>query len=241
MLKALKPDVLCLQETELNFVNFLDELFRNPDLNTWKIYYAHTGYGGNLAIAWDTYRLDLNNFESILLPQLPRSVIFQRLKGHTKPLQRSVLVGTFLTAGKVLRISNLQLSWEGGSRFRLGQLAYFLKKLHQSFAHADIIAGDFNTWVPSAFRRGQEKKVERLLGKEYINVLPNLRFTCDTSYVDPQDWWFSLSKILAPIGIKMRTRLDYIFARNLNVISSKMLDWPGSDHRPLIGIFDFIF
>ena len=230
-------DVICLQETERPCVQPLNKLFGGPDFNAWKIHYAHAGRGGNLALAWNSSRLASKGFETVLLPTLPGATLVQWLQGNTWPLQRAALAGTFSVDDKVLRISSVQLAWEGGSRYRMRQLAFFRDALTRSAAFGDIIGGDFNTIAPSLFRRNQQAKVGRVLGPEYTSALPDLPWTCDLSYTAPEDWWYNAAKILKPLGIKARSRLDYLFARNLKVVSAEMLDWPGSDHRPLIGTF----
>jgi endonuclease/exonuclease/phosphatase family metal-dependent hydrolase len=143
-------------------------------------------------------------------------------------------VGNFLFRGKALRVTSAHLGWEGGVRHRLKQLAFLREFLDSSPADCDVVAGDFNTWAPAVFRRRQGKKVQKVLGADYTNTLPKLKWSCDLSYSVPQDGWGPVIRICKPLRIKLKSRLDYLFARNLEVIDAEMLDLPGSDHRPLL-------
>lgn len=226
-------DVLCLQEAEVSFEKPLNEVLRAIGLHMWEVRYAHSGAGGDLALAWNTSRIVLQNMEAVLLP-IVTPVFLQRIKGHTTPYRREALIGRFLVDRKVIRITNVHLAWEGGIRHRLEQLIFLKKKLPETSADADIVGGDFNTFAPSFLRRLQQKKVEAVLGEKYVNVFPDLHWSFDIKYTAPEDKWETLAKICRLLGIKVRSRLDYIFTRNMKIVSAEMLDLLGSDHRPLI-------
>jgi endonuclease/exonuclease/phosphatase family metal-dependent hydrolase len=232
-------DVLCLQETEVSFEDTLNEVFQTDELSAWKIEYAHCGIGGNIALAWNASRLTLKNLEIIPLPTI-RPKLDQRLRGFNIVLQRGALAGTFLVAGTEVRITSAHLAWEGGVKHRIKQLAFLRHKLEQKSVNADIIGGDFNTFAPSIFYRIQEKKVEETLGEQYVDVLPDLPWSYDLAFTAPQDGWQTLIKIFRLFGIKMHARLDYLFARNIKVSSAKMINLPGSDHKPLIASFELL-
>jgi endonuclease/exonuclease/phosphatase family metal-dependent hydrolase len=226
--------VICLQEADPPFKRLLEDFLKRPEYKNWQARYAHQGPVSNLAILWDSSALKPEKFHDILLPNLGRADLVQRLKRHTEVFQRGALVGNFSVGEKAVRITSAHLGWEGGVRHRLNQLAFLKNYLDAHPADADVVAGDFNTWAPAMFRRRQGKKVQKVLGQAYTNALPKLKWSCDLSYSVPQDGWGPVIKICRPLGIKLKSRLDYLFARNLKVVSAEMLDLPGSDHRPLM-------
>ena len=230
-------DVICLQEADLPFENPLNDLLKHEALKNWQVQYTHYGIAGNVALMWNSDRVKLQHAETILLPRLPGLSILQKLRGGKEILQRVALTGEFLVDGKIVHITGTHLAWEGGVKHRLKQLAYLRGHLSKQPYDREVLAGDFNTFAPAALRYFQGKKVQNILGERYINALPNLHWSCDISYTAPQDGWDNIVKVFNFFGIKMRSRLDYLFARNLKIISSEMLDLPGSDHRPLIATF----
>ena len=125
--------------------------------------------------------------------------------------------------------------YERGRRRQLSALTERVQRLVPARAPL-IVAGDFNTLAPRALRHVHEKRVEQALGPQYINALPRLSWSYDTSHADPGDGLGFLPK-LHRAGVRFRARLDYIFATNVSVTSSAMHDLPGSDHRPLIAAF----
>lgn len=228
--------VICLQEAEVSFEKILNEFLQVQKLDSWKAYYVHFGPGGNLAFIWDGATLELQDIQTVLLPVIA-PVFMQRIKNHNTALQRVAMVARFAINGQSIRITNVHLAWEGGNRHRLKQLKYLKEHLNTFKINTDIIAGDFNTFLPQYFYKIQQHKIESLLGKEYINILPNLTWTCDITYTAPQDKWETIAKICKMLKVKLRSKLDYIFVRNAIIVSTEMLDLPGSDHRPLIATF----
>ncbi|HLD12289.1 MAG TPA: hypothetical protein VJB87_01715 [Candidatus Nanoarchaeia archaeon] len=225
--------VFCLQEADVCFEKPLKSFLKNKHLKNWRVQYARVGLGGNLAVLWDASCLSAGKFETLWLPCLPRPPLISRLKGHGGIIKRGALVGTFVSKNKIVRVVNCHLAWEGGIKHRLVQLNYLKEKL-PDIGISDVIAGDFNTFAPSFLRRLQQVKVESLLGPSWKNVLPDISWSCDVSYSAPQDKWETVVGICRLLDIKLQSRLDYIFVRNVSVIGAKMIDLPGSDHRPLM-------
>lgn len=232
-------DTLCIQEADPPFPEVFDEFLHASNMKDWKVRYVHVDRGGNLATAWNSSKLDLKEFEVIPLPVLPKPSNLQRLKGHNIIMQRVGAAAGFLVEGKLVRITNVHLAWEGGVRHRLEQLRHLRDVLAKHPVEADVLGGDFNTVAPARLRRLQQKRVEAILGPEWTNALASLAWSWDTAYTAPQDKGKFVANIARPLGLKLRARLDYLFSRNLKVMSADMFDLPGSDHRPLVGTFDF--
>jgi len=215
-------DVICLQEADIPFEEHLNKFLL--DFSNWSVRYFHSGKGSNLAVMWNTKKLELTHVEAILLPK----------PSDDTPRQRAAQVATFTTEGKTLRVSNVHLAWEGGVSHRFVQLQYLKKILSQSDCEHEIIVGDFNTFAPAMFRNIQKRKAQKTLGDGWKNALPDLVWTCDVSRSFKQDNFHLFSTALKRLGFKLRSCLDYVFIKNLRVIKGEMLDLPGSDHRPLL-------
>lgn len=235
-------DVVCLQEAAPTFEKQLAAFLESPKMQSWKMHCVHVGSGGSLAILWDSSRVAARGFETVSLPRLSRPILIERLKGRNEMYQRAAIMGQFDALGYRFNITNVHLAWEGGIRHRLTQLSHLTNMLP---AHEDgngiagsILAGDFNTFaLPRALKRQQER-IGEVLGPRWQDALPELSWNFDISYTAPQNNSEAIVKICRSLGMKMRARMDYIFVKNLAVISSEMLDLPGSDHRPLLARFE---
>lgn len=235
-------DVICLQEAEVDFEENLQK-FIIEELSGWQMRSAHAGFGGNVAILWKENRLTLTRTELIRLPKLRVPSRLQRLTTrrlkHLKKMNtdRAALVGYFETDGMSFQIASAHVAWEGGSRHRMRQIRFLRETLEKAHADVRIIAGDFNTLAfRTKRRRAHEKRVEEALGARYVNALPNLAWSHDTSVADPGDG-LGFLPALHRRGVTFRSRLDYIFGSGVSVISGEMHDLPGSDHRPLVATF----
>ncbi|KKT81934.1 MAG: hypothetical protein A3B99_04620 [Candidatus Yanofskybacteria bacterium RIFCSPHIGHO2_02_FULL_44_12b] len=229
-------NIICIQEADPPFKNLLNDFVRNKK---WQVIYFYDTKGCNLAIAWNPEFLRFQGSENILLPMPRKPSLAQRIIiGSIEKLQRGALSASFLASDKVIRVTNAHLAWEGGIKHTLLQLGHLKWQLNKRQNDHEVLAGDFNTFAPSILRKIKQRKVEEVLGECWTNQFPNIFWTCDTSYVAPQDGVTPYANFLRSLGIKMRSRLDYIFTLNLNAVSGEMLDLPGSDHRPVIGIFE---
>ncbi|MEK7133979.1 MAG: endonuclease/exonuclease/phosphatase family protein [Patescibacteria group bacterium] len=229
-------DIVCLQEAEPQFAGAIDTLLIEKNLSHWRVHHAHVGFGGNLAILWNTDRLDLVDTKIVRFHKLRVPSRLQRIRGFTDSIERAALIGTFMCGEKTIQVANAHIAWEGGMKHRMRQIQHLRETIEEDAADARIVAGDFNTVGLHALRHARERKVEQTLGKKYVNALPKLRWSFDIAYSDPRDKLRILASLYY-LGVKFRNRLDYIFAAHLDVISATMHDLPGSDHRPLVATF----
>lgn len=227
-------DVICMQEADLPFQKELDNLLRAKE---WKVVYYNNTLACNLAIAWNPSVLTLQDKENIPLPKLEKITLKQLIVDSTQDIQRGALRANFLIDGKVIEITNAHLAWEGGIKHTLLQLTHLKKKLRKQKSKYKILAGDFNTFALKIFKRAKERKIEKVL--EDWSPLPNISWTWDTLYTAPQDGITPYANFLNSIGIKMRSKLDHVFFRNLKIKSSETIDLPGSDHRPIFVEIEF--
>ncbi len=232
-------DVICLQEAEVRFKGALRKFIGQKDLAGWQMHSGHGGYGGNVAILWNSDRLRLVQTRLINLPKpaLPSALDrlqIQLLKKFNT--DRVALVGLFESEGQIFQITSVHIAWEGGSRHRVRQIQHMREALEKEHADVRIIAGDFNTLAPRALRHVHERRVEEALGAHYVNALPKLSWSYDISHADPRDG-LGFLPTLHRAGVRFRARLDYIFGTNVSIVSAQMHDLPGSDHRPLMATF----
>ena len=231
-------NVVCLQETDLSFKKSLNTLLKKESGN-WKVRYFHTGIACNLAIIWNDKYLKLKDIKPIYLPTLSKPSITQRFLRNKQIFKRGALSACFVINRKTIRVTNAHIGWEGGIKHRMRQLKYLREALGKEQADHGILSGDFNTFAPAMFRHFQKRKVERILGKEWVNALPHLKWSCDISYTTPQDGWEKVIKICRLFRIRVRSLLDYMFIYNMTIVSAEMLDLEGSDHHPQLGKFEF--
>lgn len=230
-------DVICLQETEPRFAQRLDVLLQEPALAKWAVEYAHAERGGHMAILWNTKRLSLKKSEVFLLPTLGRPSHLQRIYGRPSVYQRLALIAEFTCGEHALTISNVHLAWEGGMRHRFRQVRALRTALEARADAPMIVCGDFNTIGPRLINTLQGARARHLLGPGFFDAHPKLRWSFDISYIDPESWRGGVAH-LRRMGVRLRSRLDYMFARNLRPVSADMHDLPGSDHRPLTATFE---
>jgi endonuclease/exonuclease/phosphatase family metal-dependent hydrolase len=230
--------IICLQEADPPFKEFLDALLRNPRYQSWRVEYATVSMGGNLATLWNSNKVQFQSSEIIPLPVLKRRAVSEMLKGLSGTRRRIGLSCEFLLAGKIMRVTNVHLAWEGGKKQRLRQVIYLKKVLAEKPVDHDLIAGDFNT-VSELTRQQEEKNIALAFGPGYINALPDIPWSFDIIHdYAPQDGLETVTKICRAVGITFRSRLDYFFTRNLETVSGEMFDLRGSDHRPLLAKFN---
>lgn len=234
-------DAICLQEAEIKFEKGLRDFLRDCSNGSWEMRSVHAGLGGNVATLWNAEKLRLRDMTVIPLPKVRLEISgsiphFRKLAEKTN---RVALVGEFEMNGHAIQIANTHLAWEGGSRHRLRQLRHLREALEKTSPDFRVVTGDFNTIAPLTLRRMHERRIEKTLGAEFRNAFPRLPWTYDLSFTDPQDG-LQFMGTLSRAGVKLRRRLDYMFAKDMTVLAGQMHDLPGSDHRPLIATFAFL-
>jgi endonuclease/exonuclease/phosphatase family metal-dependent hydrolase len=239
-------DLFCLQELQKipkrefvgdKFISFLGREWKGEYLLDKKNPYLGLGLG----VLWNTFSLKLIDVDEILLPKTKPFNFVERLKTRAKePVQRGALVATFKISKKILRIVNLHLDWQGGFRQRKQQLNYIISYLKKrGNVDYEIFCGDFNTIGPTLFFKKRQRKINEILGVDFINVFPDLRWTQDLKSFDPEVKYASLHKKALRLGVNFHQKLDYVFSKGLLIKEAKMLKFEGSDHFPLFVNFAF--
>lgn len=239
-------DLFCLQELpKVPNEKFIGDKLKNLLGIEWGGEYfldkesPYLGLG--LGVLWNKSHLKFVHIDKILLPKLKPFNFIERLKTRAKvPVQRGALVATFKIDKKKLRVVNLHLDWQGGPKQRKKQLSYIVsyltKKENVSY---EIICGDFNTVGPSIFFKRQQRKINEILGADFINVFPDLRCTHHIKSFDPEAKYAFLHKKALRLGVNFHQKLDYVFNRGLLVKEARIFEFGGSDHFPLFVNFAF--
>ncbi len=211
----------CLQEVRpAKEGKFIGDILLEKLGNEWQSEFflssdpTNSDYG--LAMLWRKNAIESVRFQTLSFSKLNVLNLFEQLiefaKGKkTQPIQRGSIIGTFIFAGKKVRITNVHLDWHGGMDHRIRQLERLVKYLKKEPAvDSEIICGDFNT-VSFLGTNSQMQRIQSLLGKEFFNSIPEFQRT--TTFYQ---------------------HLDHIFARNMKLQQAKIKEVVGSDHFPIV-------
>jgi endonuclease/exonuclease/phosphatase family metal-dependent hydrolase len=218
--------IFCLQEVRAKkseeFIGdyILQKLGPGWEAKFFLSFDSKNDYG--LGLIWDNNSFQAEEIHEISFPMLKRLPWFTAyierhyLSGDPSPVKRGGLIATFRQGSAIFRVSNIHLDWHGKFPQRFRQLGFLLAHLNKSPVDTEIICGDFNTtgFFGNAW---QIKKIQNLLGKDFINFIPEFTYTTDH-----------------------HQHLDHIFARNIKSPSSEVLILAGSDHFPVLATFSLL-
>lgn len=236
-------DIFCLQEARTTEQDFIGDRLQTQLGNDWQgehfLGTDNPRIDLGLSLFWKSAKLQLKELEKVNLPKVEKLGFFERQATSTpKPPQRGAIVATFDINNIPLRITNLHLDWQGGASQRRAQLRFLAAhlKLKPDVAY-EIICGDFNTLGRPASAKKQQNEMQRILGEEFTEVFPNLKWTSDGASIDPQKGLSNVQGLLVNLGIRFHQRLDYVFLRGVIVVDANMERVDGSDHYPLVVTF----
>lgn len=238
-----KIDIFCLQEARATEQDFIGDRLQTQLGNEWQgehfLGTDNPRIDLGLSIFWKSARLQLKELEKVHLPKVEKLGFFERQATSTpKPPQRGAVIATFDVNNTPLRITNLHLDWQGGVSQRMAQLRHLATHLKQKpdVTH-EIICGDFNTLGSKASAKKQQNEMQRIIGEDFTEVFPDLKWTSDGASIDPQRGLSNIQGMLVNLGIRFYQRLDYVFVRGVTVVDAKMQRIDGSDHYPLVVTF----
>lgn len=232
-------DIFCLQETRLIKNDFIVDRMKKELGTQWQ---SESFLGTDnpklelgLTILWQSKKLHLLKLEKMLFPKNNYVGVYDKLiRSFFTPMQRGALIASFDIGGVTARITNLHLDMKNGGSRRLNHIAYLTTYLKKYPVKHEIVCGDFNTSVTTTLGKRQKKRVEELLGNEFIDAFPNLKWTFDGASIDPNKYYSSVHKLFIKAGFRLYRKLDYIFVRDMLLIQSTQKIMSGSDHHPLI-------
>lgn len=235
--------IFCLQEL-VNIPNkaFITDLIVKRLGPQWKAaYHVGSEYSKvsiGTGIIWDATDLTLTKNEKILLPKINNFDFFERLYYKVVgvpaiPLQRKAITCYFLYQGKQLRVTSVHLDNVGGPFHRRKQLSYLLSFLQKKHVDQEIICGDFNTF--DLLKTGYEKRlIKRLMNNEFTDASHAIDWTSDIHNIDFKTSVKIFPWFINTFHIHIRRRLDYIWVKQIRVLSCRKLKVSGSDHLPII-------
>lgn len=237
-------NIICLQEI-INVSNeeFIVDVFLKRLGEKWQAT-THVGKENSklsigTCILWNSDVLKLKYEKKILLPKLKKfdlhEKLFYKLIGvQGIPLQRKAVSCCFQFNNKTLRVTSLHIDNVGGPIHRLKQISYLLAQLDTfEISDYEIICGDFNTF--DLLRTGYERRLlEKKFGKDFIDASKTVGWTCDIYNFDFKTSIPIFPWVIKTFNIHIRSRLDYIWVRNIKVLECKKITLHGSDHYPIV-------
>jgi len=239
IVNKLHPDIICLQEFEIDRKNLLkiEKLgyrladYSNSFIKFGKIYGVATFYNPDKLIFKQSSELKLgSNLLEIFF------TLIQILIGYNKT--KTILKTDFIDkkAKKDFSVCNLHLYVVGSNELRINHLNQALKSINLKKNKSLVVCGDFN-YFP--YRR---KKLERAMKKHgLVEATKNIRQTVNVSGTGILEKFTRFQRFLVPFYNKFlvkRLKLDYIFYRGLKLVKTERLEDRHSDHYPIYSTFD---
>ncbi len=235
LVKVHSPDILCLQEVETNDKNLERFAKMNYKLADYSNSFIKFGKIYGVATFYNSRTMQFSQSSIIDLPRSIYEMTLFVLRGGNKP--RTVLDTVFSPIGSIkkVRVFNTHLTLIALNGSRMKQLRETLDDIPQPDGSAFILTGDFN-YIPYA-----RKKLETLI-QEYDleEATKNIDFTLQYS----EDGKLEKYNLLQKWGSRLVARLftnklkvDYIFYRNVRMLSAKRIDVRYSDHFPILAVF----
>lgn len=217
--------VICLQEVRQAYRNVkFTKLLAEQLPKHFNAQYFLEGdarwFDYGLGMLWDTTIFSSPTFYQLPLPEQSHLTFWNKLFYwalglEPKIIKRGALVGTFTFGQGKVRITNLHLDFQGGNSHRANQLNALRDFLAlQDPVDHEIVCGDFNT-LGLFGKRNKILTLEQQLGSEFKSVLRK------------------------PYSSVIVQQLDYIFTKDLDLSTAKILKLKGSDHSPLLAEVNF--
>jgi len=217
LIKKKKPDILCLQELEIN-----QQSFKMLETNHYKLAdfsnsFIRLGRVFGIATFYNSQKVRVTKTESFNMPRSIWETLLVIVKGGNKP--RTIIITEFIDKNKKNKITvcNLHFTPWASAGLRLKQMKKALDDMRLKKDDKIIIAGDFN--FPY-----ERKRFEQILKKNSLKEATNNIF-------------FSLTnKILGFLSFKLKA--DYILYKNIKNIKTERINVRFSDHYPIMAEFE---
>ena len=235
--RSLKPDLVCLQEVNTNEENLKRLELEGYKLSDYSNSFIKFGNIFGVATFYNSRSLSYSQSEIINLPRSIYEFISMLIKGGSNP--RTVLRTDFihLTTKKRLTVYNTHLTAYGTNQVKLRQIEETLGDMGNVSDHeAIVMAGDLNY-----FPYGR-KKLENLMNKHgFKEATFQIPYTFKYSHDGIFEKYNILKKLSGKLYRKLfstnKIKLDYIFYKNLHLITAKRLNIRLSDHYPIISSY----
>jgi len=236
ILKETKPDILCLQEVETSEANFNRFESLGYALADYSNSFIKFGKIWGVATYYNKKNLDFSRSVIINLRRSIYEMVLFILRGGNKP--RTVLDTKFkIKSSKVtLQVFNTHFTMFASNGSRIKQLKETLDDIPRTGTSPFILTGDFN-YIPYARKKLESLVAEYGLKEATKDISFTVRYSYDGKYVK----YGLLQKLAAKFVSRFitdRSKVDYIFYRNIEAISTKRIDVSYSDHYPIISTFE---
>ncbi len=220
-----------------------DELIKALGKN-WKIELAlcdvKTGLRWGTAIVYNSEKLKLISKKAIPMEKMKHLTLYQFLlstlimggKGVVYP--RIFISAKFEYNNKTFLFSSVHPEFFANTSYRIGQLEHFFaERLKARDADYEIICGDFNN-IDIFNHKKEYSLIQNVLGQEFIDATRNIPWSVDIFNVSEKYATPFFLKLKSFFPFHLHQKIDYIWVKNLKVVSSKAELLAGSDHMPVV-------
>lgn len=221
------PDIICLQETLTSDINLSKLTKFGYKLADYSNSFIQFGQVYGVVTFYNPSKFEFVNSDSLKMSSNLTEFLFtipQLILGINKP--KSMLRTDFIhkSSKKKITVCNAHLIVIASNSLRINHIEKALKSLNITKKTPLIIGGDFN-YLPY-----QRKKLENIMKKyDLVEATKNIRQTFSPKY------GFLIRKINHFFGNQMKN--DYVFYRGFKKQETKRLNFPFSDHYPIISEF----
>lgn len=238
-------DIFALQEVVMEEGKpFIGEVILKSLGSKWRIIDSLCdvvpGRKWGTAIVYNSSRFKLLSSKSILPKKMEHlspvqfllSVIIMGGKGIVYP--RSFINAKLSIDNKILYFSSIHPDFFASSGYRINQLKFFLvEKFKTKQNEYEVICGDFNN-IDLLGTKKEVAQIKNTLGEDFVDATDEIPwsvniFNVSENHATPL---FIMLKKIFPF--KLHKKIDYIWTKNIEVLSSKSFDLTGSDHLPLV-------
>lgn len=214
VLTKYRPDIVFLQELATDELSLTSVMKHGYELADFSNSFVRSNQVYGVATLYKSSIFTVKHSKSFSLPSSLYQMLTFILKNRRNP--RTVLRTDFLVkkTGKTISTYNIHFTPIATNTLRIKQLNNTLNDLTSSQRDPLVIAGDFN------YPYGR-KKLEEILNRYRLKeATTNVYFTRQQKI------------LLKRFTIKLK--LDYVFYRNLKLVSNHKIDVNHSDHFPIL-------
>ncbi len=257
-------DILCLQEVTRHFnditaknqdiVSQLGSLLHGEFKSIVYLPVQTSKFSMGTAILYRTSKLIARGlpFNKHFAPRSARSRTEEWADRYFPPIRKVIMSELFTIEGRKLIIYNVHLDFWGGDVRRILQLDHMFKLWGKHHANPDtmqIIAGDFNSWMPYLILRMYRRfsALRRwLLSKNIKEASENIWWTHNFDNIEAENYeqkgvirFGIIETFLGLIDKSFRQKEDYVWygGKGLGLERCERLDLNWSDHFPVLAKF----
>jgi endonuclease/exonuclease/phosphatase family metal-dependent hydrolase len=192
------------------------------------------------AIIYKKKQLELISYQEIPMRKKYKlsfkdNLISKFIMGGEGIVYPRIFINSKLKMGrKTIHFSSVHPEFFGNIDYRIREISEFMtKRFTPKKNEIEIICGDFNN-IDLLNTKKEFRKIKEVLGEGFSDATASIPYSVDIfnvseDYAAPH---FKLFKKIFPFHLYKK--IDYIWVKNVNVLSSKYYSLKGSDHFPLV-------